>query len=159
MVNCKQINLLLLEIPFLFFSSIYSSAKPPFCTLLMNQSSASFISDGRSSATIFPSTDLLTFVMNQITQQQILISLFHDECTFDLVSIKMVVCLTVWHLTSWQLEWFSLPRLLRIFQCQSLPKLHCHFSNSLDHTTINHSVLNRELTFLEIENHTDSPLF
>ena len=82
MVGCKQINFLLLGIPFPFFSSLYSSVKISSCVLLMSQSSASFISDGRSSPTIFSSTDLLTFVTNLITQPQILISLFHDEWRF-----------------------------------------------------------------------------
>ena len=79
MVGCKQINLLLLEIPFPFFSSLYSSVKLSSCALLMNQSSAFFTSDGRSSPRIFSSTGLHMFVMNQITQPQILISFLHDE--------------------------------------------------------------------------------
>ena len=82
MVGCKQINLMLLGIPFPFFSSLYSSVRISSCVLLMSQFSASFTSDGRSSPTIFPSTDLLTFVMNWITQPQILISLSHDDWRF-----------------------------------------------------------------------------
>ena len=79
MAGCKQISLLLLEIPFPFFSSLYSSVKLSSCALLMNQSSVFFTSDGRSSPTIFSSTDLHIFVMNRITQPQILISFLHDE--------------------------------------------------------------------------------
>ena len=73
MAGCKQVNLL---------PVICTLAKLSSCVLLMNQSSASFTSDGRSSPTIFPSTDLLMFFMNQITQPQILISFFHDEWCF-----------------------------------------------------------------------------
>ena len=74
-------------------------------------------------------------------------------------SCMSMMYLTVWHVISWQLEGLSLPVLWRIFQCQSLPKLHWYFSIFLDQTTINHSVLYLQLTFLEIVNQPDSPLF
>ena len=81
--SCKQINLLLLEIPYPFFSDLYSSAKLfCSCALLMNQSPVSFTSDGRISPTIFLSIDLFKLNMNQISQPEIHISLFLDEWHF-----------------------------------------------------------------------------
>ena len=52
----------------------------------------------------------------------------------DLISI-MMVCLTVWPLTSWQLEWLSLLELLKVFQCQFLPK-RLKFSGPYHHKSL-----------------------
>ena len=139
MVGCKQINLLLLEIPFPFFSSLCSSAKLSSCALLMNQSSASLTSDGRSSPTIFSSTDLLTFVMNRITQPQIIISFFHDEWLFgftlhnDGVSNCMAFAtMTTWMtFSSWTSEYLS----MSVFTKASLSFL--KFSGPYHHKSLN----------------------
>ena len=117
----------------------------------------SFTADGRRPPVIFPSTDLLTFVMNQVTQLQITLFISVINDALDLVS-RMMVHLTTWHLTSWQLERISLPIRLRIFQCQYLPKNICYFLNSLDYVTINHSMLSLQLKFLEIVNQPDFSL-
>ena len=138
MVGCKQINFLLLGIPFPFFSSLYSSVKISSCVLLMSQSSASFTSDGRSSPTIFPSTDLLTFAANRITQPQILISLFHDEWRFgsNLHYDGVSNCMTFDIMATWMTfsSWTSEGLSMSVFTKTSLPVL--KFSGPYHHKSL-----------------------
>ena len=63
----------------------------------------------------------LHLLWTEIPNQKFLLVFSMMSDSLDLVSIMMVY-LTVWHLTSWQLEWLSRPAHLGNFKCKSLPK-------------------------------------